>query len=375
MINYLTEMVGMSNVLRAANSLQQEKEERSKPMVRTVSLQYEEEYSAFAEFMGQFGRSYGTFDDHMGKFDAFKVNYRSVKKHNSKFEKGEVTWKKAINQFSDMTQEEFEDMYLSTTLKKPTGPIVASESHHDIQGRPHLVGASHLPDYVNWFEAGKVSASIDQGGCGSCWAFTTATTLESLNAINNNLKTVPRYSVQYLLDCDESNWGCDGGWMADAYEFTKQQGIVDWEDYAHTYQGRKTKCSKVDKKAKRFHNGASHEEDMASNERMRELVAKNPIGVAIYSNYGCLGGYSSGIIHDKDCNCSNPDKNDVNHAVTLVGYGKSTEKGCDEYWIIKNSWGPYWGENGTFKLCADRAGRTEEFGTCQINSFVQWPSL
>lgn len=66
-------------------------------MVRTVSEQYEEEYSAFADFMGKFGRSYGTFDEHMDKFEAFALNYRGVKDHNEKFEQGEVTWKKAIN--------------------------------------------------------------------------------------------------------------------------------------------------------------------------------------------------------------------------------------------------------------------------------------
>lgn len=94
-----------------------------------------------------------------------------------------------------------------------------------------------LPDYVNWYEQGKVSESIDQGGCGACWAFTTATTLESLNAIENNLDEVPIYSIQYLLDCDEVNWGCDGGWMADAYEVIAEEGIIAWKDYPRSYMG------------------------------------------------------------------------------------------------------------------------------------------
>jgi C1A family cysteine protease len=101
---------------------------------------------------------------------------------------------------------------------------------------------SDLPEYVNWYEAGKVSESIDQTGCGACWAFTTATTLESLNAIRNNLHKVPVYSVQYLMDCDDVDWGCDGGWMLDAYEFTRQNGIVAWKDYDRSYTARKNAC-------------------------------------------------------------------------------------------------------------------------------------
>ena len=111
--------------------------------------------------------------------------------------------------------------------------------------------------------------------------------------------------------------------MADSYEFTKANGIIAWKDYPRTYQGRKTKCSKVDKTVPRFHNTASNEEDMVSNDRLKELVSKGPVGVAMYSNFGCLQSYSSGIIHDRDCDCSNPKKKDVNHAVTIVGYGKS----------------------------------------------------
>jgi len=77
---------------------------------------------------------------------------------------------------------------------------------------------------------------------------------------------------------------------------------------------------------------------------------------------------------DSDCDCSDPKRKEVNHAVTIVGYGISERQGCAEYWLVKNSWGPRWGEQGgLFKLCADRKDFTEELGTCQINSFIMWP--
>ena len=85
--------------------------------------------------------------------------------------------------------------------------------------------------------------------------------------------------------------------------------------------------------------------------------------------------YKSGVLTEEDCHCSDPDANDVNHAVTIVGYGKSERQGCDEYWLIKNSWGSFWGEDGLYKICADRKGKTAEFGTCQINSYIMWPTM
>ena len=163
--------------------------------------------------------------------------------------------------------------------------------------------------------------------------------------------------------------------MFDAYDFTKTNGIIHWDDYSRSYNGRKNHCNEPNAYKERFYNTSGYEEDMVSNERMRQLIAVGPVGVAIYSNYDCLSSYVDGIVTDHACNCSNPDDMDVNHAVTVVGYGKSHVRGCSDYWLIKNSWGPNWGQNGLFKLCADRHGKTEEYGTCQINSYVMWPTL
>jgi len=101
----------------------------------------------------------------------------------------------------------------------------------------------------------------------------------------------------------------------------------------------------------------------------------------MYSNQKCLISYKSGILTEADCRCSNPNKETVNHAVTIVGYGKSAHSedegrpDCKEYWIIKNSWGPDWGNKGFFKLCADVEPDTAIYGTCQVNSYVQYPLL
>ena len=83
-----------------------------------------------------------------------------------------------------------------------------------------------MPDYKNWYEEGVVSTPYDQGSCGSCWAFSAAATLESLAKIQGFDSDVQEYSVQHLMDCDKYNFKCDGGWMYEAYEYTKVHGIM-----------------------------------------------------------------------------------------------------------------------------------------------------
>lgn len=107
--------------------------------------------------------------------------------------------------------------------------------------------------------------------------------------------------------------------------------------------------------------------------RMKELVSKQPVGVAMYSNHHCLSGYSSGTIMPHHCKCQSSD-GEVNHAVTIIGYGKSELEECEDYWLVKNSWGDDWGEDGTFKLCADESRWNDGEGTCQVQTYVMWPT-
>src|ERR1035437_9449371 len=94
---------------------------------------------------------------------------------------------------------------------------------------------------------------------------------------------------------------------------------------------------------------------------------------------GMLSGYSKGIVTEDFLKCSNP-TNNVNHGVTLVGYGTvqpddRVHGECEKYWIIRNSWGRDWGEEGTFRICMDGAGEEETpFGTCHVNQYAAWPN-
>ena len=95
---------------------------------------------------------------------------------------------------------------------------------------------------------------------------------------------------------------------------------------------------------------------------------------------GMLQTYKSGIVSEQYLRCSSK-KKEVNHGVTVVGYGKvsdndKTKGPCEEYWIIRNSWGASWGEKGLFRLCMDDAGSYDTpYGTCLVNKYATWPTM
>ena len=74
------------------------------------------------------------------------------------------------------------------------------------------------------------------------------------------------------------------------------------------------------------------------------------------------------------------ESNEVNHGIVIVGFGKTSLRDhvhgkCEEYWIVRNSWGANWGEQGTFRMCMDDPFSSEmPLGLCHINEFGSWPT-
>jgi C1A family cysteine protease len=96
-----------------------------------------------------------------------------------------------------------------------------------------------------------------------------------------------------------------------------------------------------------FKNTSGIEKDQMTNDEMKQIVNQQPIGIGMFST-SILMGYSGGVITNQFLDCSNP-REEVNHGVTLVGYGKVTDERIkthckEDYWIIRNSWGRNWGE-------------------------------
>ena len=186
--------------------------------------------------------------------------------------------------------------------------------------------------------------------------------LEELYAIEKH--EIKTFSEQQLVDCDNTDSGCNGGLMQYAFDYLKKAGCI-MTDADYPYKGIKSTCkldtSKcVDMLVTGFKKlGSSYTIwSPVDEEEVKEFLYENgPLSVAL--NASPLQSYISGIVDVGSAKCP---YEGVNHAALLVGYGTDSARGID-YWIVKNSWGKEWGENGYFRI---RRG----YGTCGINLFV-----
>jgi len=255
-------------------------------------------------------------------------------------QKNGINGVEADSQFLDMTPEEFKKNYLNlnvqdlNTLKK--------------NSIGHLSRASDIPESFNWVEKNVVTEVRNQGGCGSCWAFSSVGNIEGQYALKHNKQVV--FAPQQLVDCDRvQDAGCNGGFMEWAFTYLETHSLEQESDYKYT--ARDGTCQYSESKGIAKVTGYKFAPSDNEDEIAEMLVATGPLAVALDATP--LQYYSSGIVK-KGCD------NRINHGVLIVGYG--VENG-DKFWIVKNSWGSSWGEKGYFRILRGH-------GTCKINSYV-----
>ena len=225
-----------------------------------------------------------------------------------------------------------------------------------------------VPSSVNWVEAGSVTPVKDQGQCGSCWSFSTTGALEGAYSIKYG--KLVSFSEQQLVDCDNfknggQDHGCNGGLMDNAFSWiNKNNGLCEESYYPYVSGNGKsgtcqTTCTNI-KNSKIL----SYVDVVEGDSYMMTALAQQPVSIAIEADQKDFQLYKSGVFTGA-CGTN------LDHGVLAVGYG--TESNLD-YYLVKNSWGASWGENGYIKL-----GRGPEYnngnGQCGILMEASYPIL
>ncbi|KAL5248953.1 hypothetical protein ACHWQZ_G017976 [Mnemiopsis leidyi] len=285
---------------------------------------------SFEVFMQKYERVYETEDEHNVRYWNFYKNMAKWELFN-KAELGTATY--GMNEFADLTAEEFSRYYLSPVTKKDMSlfnSLPAAEG----------VSVEEAPDEIDWRTKNAVTPVKNQGQCGSCWAFSTTGNIEGRYSIKMNGTELVSLSEQELVDCDKVDLGCNGGLPFQAYaEIMRLGGLEKEEDYPYT--GRDGTC-KFDK-SKVAVDITGREKVSTDEKEIAAYVAKNgPVSIGL--NAAAMQFYTGGVSHPWSFLCS---PSGIDHGVLIVGYGTESSK---PYWLIKNSWGTSWGEKGYYKL-------------------------
>ncbi|XP_073294923.1 cysteine protease RD19A-like [Primulina huaijiensis] len=295
----------------------------------------------FSLFKSKYGKSYVSQEEHDYRFSVFKANLRRAKRHQLL----DPTAVHGVTKFSDLTVEEFEKSYLGLNKKRLKLPADANKAA--------VLPTDDLPKDFDWRDKGAVTAVKDQGSCGSCWSFSAVGALEGANFLETG--ELISLSEQQLVDCDHEcdpeeksvgcDEGCNGGFMNNAFEYTlKVGGLQTEKDYPYTGRDGVCKLNKneIVASVSNFSVVSIDDDQIAAN-----LVKHGPLAVGI--NAAWMQTYMKGVSCPYICTKR------IDHGVVLVGHGAAGYAPIHfkdmPYWIIKNSWGANWGEDGYYKIC------------------------
>ncbi|XP_041358125.1 cathepsin O-like isoform X2 [Gigantopelta aegis] len=266
----------------------------------------------FKDYVIKFNKTYQYHDDSRllsKRFQVFKENLEFYDRINGQADvNGTLVY--GINKFSDLTPEEFRKIYLSDLIRHEV-------YQHKNQKTPlDLIKNLNIPKIVDW-------------------AFSTTETVESMYAKVTG-QPVPDLSVQEVIDCAAGNYGCAGGdtctalsWMVNnrtRLVYNKDYPLVDVTQKCHRLSPSLPNVSVLEYSCKNY---------VGNEQKMLQLLSSvGPLVITVDAT--TWNSYMGGIIK---FHCSNYN----NHAVQIVGYDLTGEV---PFYIIRNSWGPDFGDKG-----------------------------
>ncbi|KAL9234005.1 hypothetical protein vseg_008929 [Gypsophila vaccaria] len=282
----------------------------------------------YEQWITKHGRAYKNEAEKEKRFHIFEENVKYIDAFNSNGANKSYTL--ATNAFSDLTDDEFLARYTGLNTE-----VYSQNKRTNISIFKYNNTSNQLPSFVDWREQGAVTKVKDQGACGGCWAFASVAALEGIyKIVKGNLIS---FSEQNLIDCAQNSHGCTSGGLQYAYEYMLTNGITTEESYP--YEATQGQCRATQPVTTITDYQLVDPGDV---DALLAAVNQQPVSVSINSNG--LRHYKSGV-YKGGCIST------INHAVTVIGYG-TTQDG-DQYWLVKNSWGESWGEEGYMKLFKD----------------------
>ncbi|EAR97576.1 papain family cysteine protease (macronuclear) [Tetrahymena thermophila SB210] len=290
---------------------------------------------AYNKWRFNYKRIYLNEEEQIYRQIVFFENLARISQHSS-----EKSYSKGLNQFSDMTKEEFRHRILNKKLSQKSNN---ADNGRNLAADPAVSNlvfpTNNLPLSVDWRKKGVLNPVKDQGQCGSCWTFATAGILESFNQIKN--KKLVKFSEQQLVDCVHlagyHSDGCDGGFQEEGVRYAIKYGIVQSSKYPYVgYQGRCRVTAPLSHSL-----GFYPQKFQPINKTEADLKAAlvfSPVSVSVDATN--WNDYIGGVFDE----CGDTTERDLNHAVIAVGYDQQGN------WIIRNSWSAAWGENGYIRL-------------------------
>ncbi|KAL4432911.1 hypothetical protein ABPG74_014425 [Tetrahymena malaccensis] len=296
-----------------------------------------EKLIAHNKWSSQYQRTYLSDEEKLFRQLVFFENYQKVQDHNSQ---DHHTYSVGLNQFSDMTEEEFAEKILikSHIVDYHIQQASSKNSTNSTNSSSHSSNSTsnHTAVIIDWRTKGAVTSVKDQGQCGSCWTFSAAGLMESFNFIKN--KNLTNFAEQQLLDCVITangyySYGCGGGWPLEALKYASKYGIQTLSSYPYVAVQKKCNITGTN-------NGYKPQSWKILPNTSKDLQsALNSSPVSVLVDATTWGNYRSGIY-----NGCNQTKIQLNHAVLAVGYDSQGN------WIVKNSWSTGWGEQGYIRL-------------------------
>jgi len=293
-----------------------------------------------------------------------KLIFFASKLRVEKYNKEHEHLKGRVNHLSDWTEEEKKRL-LGVKIGQDT-----SWRQNSAEGEKFLseilARNVEVPDELDWRKVpNRVSPVKNQGFCASDWAFSAIGTIEGQEVPQKKVTQMTPLSVQNLVECAYiGEWnGCEGGFMHDGL-FYARNGVQTDKDYP--YVGYVTTKCRFDKSKSFMNDSGLVSLPEGDEETLKQVVAKfGPVSVGITASLDSFYLYRKGVYIDAGCP---NDLLSVDHGALVVGYGHDKESKLD-YWIVKNSWGTKWGEEGYVRMVRNHNN------SCGITSYATIPTF